>query len=60
MHKAIEFIREAIQELKKVTWPGKKEVLGATILVAILVMILSFFVSTVDFVLALFFRQILG
>jgi preprotein translocase SecE subunit len=29
----IEFLKESYQELKKVTWPGRKEVQGSSIVV---------------------------
>ena len=49
--KAIQFFREAYYELTKVTWLGKKEVVGTTIIVVIFVIIMSIFVSFVDMVL---------
>ena len=46
--RAIQFLREAKVELKKVTWPTRKETMGSTAVVLILVMILSVFLGMVD------------
>jgi len=60
INKAVKFLKEAINELKRVSWPGKREVVGSTIVVIILVGIVAVFVGFVDFllskVLALFLR----
>ncbi|GHT64055.1 hypothetical protein AGMMS50222_01670 [Endomicrobiia bacterium] len=55
----IRFFRDAYHELTKVTWLGKKEVAGATIMVIIFVIIMSSFVSTVDLLLGTIVRIIL-
>ncbi|BAV58783.1 hypothetical protein AGMMS5026_08810 [Endomicrobiia bacterium] len=44
----IQFFKESYYELTKVTWLGKKEVVGTTIIVIIFVIIMSIFVSVVD------------
>jgi preprotein translocase subunit SecE len=44
-----QFIAEAVQELKKVTWPNRKETLGATGVVIFLVIVLSIYLGLVDF-----------
>jgi preprotein translocase subunit SecE len=45
---SIRFFKESYYELTKVTWLGKKEVIGATIMVIIFVVVMSIFVSVVD------------
>ncbi|BAG13712.1 preprotein translocase subunit SecE [Candidatus Endomicrobiellum trichonymphae] len=45
---SIQFFKESYYELTKVTWLGKKEVVGTTIIVIIFVIIMSIFVSVVD------------
>ncbi len=45
---AVTFVAEAWQELKKVTWPGRKETLGTTIVVIILVILISGYLGLVD------------
>ena len=44
----IQFLRQVKQEVKKVTWPSKKEVTQATIMVIILIAIASTFFFFVD------------
>jgi preprotein translocase subunit SecE len=46
--KSIQFLREVKVELKKVTWPSKKQTMGSTLVVIILVMIISLFLGLVD------------
>ncbi len=48
MKKAIQFLREAKEELRKVTWPDRDEVTGFTIVVVITVVIVSLFLWAVD------------
>jgi preprotein translocase subunit SecE len=45
---ATQFVAEAWQELKKVTWPGRKETLGTTAVVIVLVFIIASFLGLVD------------
>ena len=47
-----QFILEVISELKKVTWPNRKETLGATGVVLILVIIVSIYLGLVDYALS--------
>ena len=54
------FFKEAINELKKVSWSGKKEVIGSTIVVIILVVIVAIFVGFVDFLISKVLRIFLG
>lgn len=44
----VRFYRDVKSELKKVTWPPRKEVVGSTIVVIMSVFILSFFLGMVD------------
>jgi len=54
------YIRDVIQELKKVTWPTRDELRGSTITVIIFALLSTVFVGTVDFVLGYIVRLILG
>jgi len=45
---AVTFVAEAWQELKKVTWPGRKETLGTTMVVIFLVVVISSYLGLVD------------
>jgi len=50
--KSVQFLREVKAELKNVTWPSRKQTVGSTIVVVILVMIVSTFLWLVDSLLA--------
>jgi len=45
---AAQFLREVVMELKKVTWPSRKQTTGSTVVMLILVAIISVFLGTVD------------
>jgi preprotein translocase subunit SecE len=46
--KATRFSREVRAELGKVSWPGRKEVIGSTAVVIASVFVVSFFLGLVD------------
>ena len=46
--KGLQFLREVKIELKKVTWPTRKQTIGSTVVVIVLVMIISIFLGVVD------------
>jgi preprotein translocase subunit SecE len=46
--KAIQFLREVKVELKKVTWPSRKQTMGSTVVVLVIVTIISLFLGVVD------------
>ena len=45
---ALQFLREVRVELKKVVWPSRKQAMGSTIVVIVLVLLVSFFLGIVD------------
>ena len=49
LDKAMQFLREVKVELKKVAWPSRKQTIGSTAVVVIIVMIMAFFLGLVDF-----------
>ena len=57
--KAAQFLREVKVELKKVTWPSRKQTIGSTVVVIALVMIISIFLGTVDLGLSSLIRIVL-
>ncbi|MDY6990655.1 MAG: preprotein translocase subunit SecE [Thermodesulfobacteriota bacterium] len=57
--KTTQFLREVKIELKKVTWPSKKETIASTAVVIILVIIVSAFLGIVDFGLSSLIRFVL-
>jgi len=46
--KIIQFMKEVKFELKKVTWPGRREVINSTIVVLIATAIITIFLYLVD------------
>ena len=48
LDKGLQYLREVKIELKKVTWPTRKQTIGSTAVVIVLVMIISFFLGIVD------------
>jgi preprotein translocase subunit SecE len=48
LQKSLQFLREVKIELKKVTWPTRKQTIGSTVVVIIIVIIISFFLGIVD------------
>ncbi len=43
-----QFVVEAVQELKRVTWPSRKETVGTTMVVLFLVIVISVYLGLVD------------
>ncbi|UCD12189.1 MAG: preprotein translocase subunit SecE [Nitrospinaceae bacterium] len=50
--KAIEFLSQVKAEVKKVTWPSRREALGGTAVVVAVVFLMSVFLGVVDALLA--------
>ena len=55
-----QFLREVKIELKKVTWPSRKETIGSTSVVLIVVIIIASFLGLVDIGLSKLMRILLG
>ena len=53
------FIGEVKVELKKVAWPGKDELIGATSVVIVTVLLLAIYIGIWDFPLAKFVRVLI-
>jgi preprotein translocase subunit SecE len=49
LHNALEFLREVKVELKKVTWPTRKQTTGTTIVVIIFVFVVAVFLGLFDY-----------
>ena len=56
----LEFLRQARQEIGRVTWPTRKETTISTIMVLIMVIIMAIFFFLIDQVLSIGVRAILG
>ena len=54
------FIREAKAELKKVTWPTRRQIWYWTVIVIVFTLCVSLYLGLIDFVLAWVFRTLLG
>jgi preprotein translocase subunit SecE len=59
LQKSTQFLREVKIELKKVTWPTRKQTMGSTVVVIILVAIISLFLGLVDLSLSSLVRMVL-
>jgi preprotein translocase subunit SecE len=57
--KGLQFLREVKVELKKVTWPSRKQTMGSTVVVLVIVTIISLFLGIVDAGLASLIRAVL-
>jgi len=54
------YFRETIGELRKVSWPTRQETINLTIVVVIVLVVMSAFLGTLDFVFFRMFGLILG
>ena len=52
INKAIQFLSEVKSEVGKVTWPSKKEAMGGTAVVLVVVFIMALFLGLVDMLLS--------
>ena len=52
-----QFLKEARVELKKVSWPTRKELVGSTTLVVVVSILAGVFLGVLDFI---FFRSVYG
>lgn len=55
-----EFLEQAKAELKKVTWPSRKETLTTSVAVIVLVVIISLFLGLADFSLTKLIKLVLS
>jgi preprotein translocase subunit SecE len=46
----IDFLKETRKELNNVSWPGRREVTGTTLIVIVTVFFFGFFLFVVDFI----------
>lgn len=57
--KAVQFLKEALAELKKVSWLSRKEVVASTIVISLLIAVVAVYVGFTDFVLSRLLGMIL-
>jgi len=60
MNKIINFIREARDELKRVNWPTRKELIDSTKVVILSAVLLVIFIGAIDYILSKIFNLISG
>jgi preprotein translocase subunit SecE len=60
MNRAIQFVSQAKAELKKVTWPTRKQTLASTGVVMVIVAIMALYLGIIDLILAKLVKFILG
>ncbi|MBQ7197083.1 MAG: preprotein translocase subunit SecE [Synergistaceae bacterium] len=60
MSSIMNFIREAKAELKKVTWPTRRQMWYWTLVVIVFTLCVSLYLGLIDFLLAWLFSALLG
>lgn len=55
-----QYLREVTYELRKVVWPSRKETIGSTSVVLVLVLLSGVYLGVVDLVLSRLIRVLLG
>ncbi|MFA6004468.1 MAG: preprotein translocase subunit SecE [Elusimicrobiota bacterium] len=60
MNQAIQFVKESYYELKKATWLTRQEAIGSTRAVVLIVVLISVYVASIDFVLSIILGSIMG
>jgi preprotein translocase subunit SecE len=58
VNKVKQFLREVRAELKKITWPGRKETIASTVVVIVIVLISGVYLGIVDAILSRLIRYI--
>ena len=59
LNSTVQFLREVKIELKKVTWPSRKQTIGSTVVVIALIILISLFLGSVDIGLSSLIRVVL-
>jgi preprotein translocase subunit SecE len=60
VQKIFQFIKETRFELKRVTWPSRKETVAGTVVVLVIVLIVAFFLGIVDMGLSTVIKRVLS
>lgn len=59
IERAFEFLAEVKAEVKRVTWPSRREALGGTAVVLVVVFLMAVFLGTVDAILSKIVQSII-
>ncbi|MEM5787551.1 MAG: preprotein translocase subunit SecE, partial [Syntrophobacteraceae bacterium] len=57
---ARQYLREVVYELRKVVWPSRKETLGSTAVVLVIVGLSAAFLGIIDLILSRMVRMLIG
>jgi preprotein translocase subunit SecE len=57
--KAVQFLRDVRSELRKVTFPSRKETLASTAVVIVVVLLIATYLGLIDFVLSMVITTVL-
>ncbi|HCK68634.1 MAG TPA: preprotein translocase subunit SecE [Nitrospina sp.] len=57
--KALEFLTEVKAEVNKVTWPSRREALGGTAVVVVVVLLMATFLGIIDAILSKIVQSII-
>lgn len=60
MQKVMQFLNDSKVELKRVTWPSRKQTMASTFVVIIIVFVMAIYFGMIDFGLAKLIKFILG
>jgi len=55
-----QFLRETKVELKKVTWPSRKELIGSTVVVIVFVVLIAVYFGIIDLIYTTIIGKLLG
>ena len=55
-----QYLREVVYELRRVVWPSRKETLGTTSVVLVIVILCGIFLGIVDLILSRLIRVVIG
>ncbi len=60
LERVVQFLREVRTEGRRVSWASRKQVLAATLVVVLFVLLSALYLGLVDLILAAFVRAVLG
>lgn len=60
INKLTSYIKESIEELKKVTWPTRKETIRLTSVVVVVSAIVSLYLGVLDFIFSQFLKVVVA
>jgi len=58
--RGLQFVKESKNELRKVSWPPRKETTAVTMVVIVAVFIVGFYLATMDWIFSSFIKYLIG